>query len=246
MKKMICALAAAGMILGGGSAWADDLHLPDGTVLPLGKDVTVWQGKDSYFAPKVNEWLKDPKFEKAVTEGVMKSGAFTEAERPQADFLAKEIIKYLQASQVYQLRSVSGTTMYTAYVFSVPVSLPLSADELNEWNEVVKTVGDKIKADPQFVEKKLAGHGELSQSVELAKNLAKAVAQDKGVTKSGISYDTAEAFVDPEAQGIVIPLYVYSVGLTKDKSMSVTVVVTDQASGQYFQPYLKKGVEGAK
>lgn len=247
MKRWICGLAAAGLVLAGGmGVSADDLRLPGGAVLPLGKDVTVWQGKDSYLAPKVNGLLKDPKFEEKISEGLIQSGAFTASEKEEADFLAKEIAKYLQNSQVYQLRGVEGTTMYTAYVFSMPITLPLDAEELTQWNRVVKTVGDKVLKDPKALDDQLKAHGELSQSFAAAEKIAGDAKKKNGVSKGGLSYSESELYAEPYVEGIAVPLYVYGLGLTKGNTMTVTVVLSDQASGQYFGRYLKKGAEEAK
>lgn len=247
MKRWICGLAAAGLILAGGmGVSADDLRLPGGSVLPLGKDVTVWQGKDSYLAPKVQDFLKDPQFEQKIAEEIMKVGTFAPSEKREADFLAKEIVKYLQNSQVYQLRGAKGTTMYTAYAFSVPVTLPLRAEELSEWNRVAAAFVAHGAKDPKPMEKELKEHGELGQSVNMVKTVLKAENQKKGVSKGGLSYDMSDVFITPEVQGVAFPLYVYGLGLTKGETMTVTVIFADQPSGQYFQRYLKKGAEEAK
>lgn len=246
MKKLVCALAAAGLILTGGAARADDLHLPSGETLPLGKSVTVWQGSDSYFAPKVAEWLKDPKLTENLAKDFIQFGVYQESEKKEAETFAKGVVDVLQASRVYQLRGVKGTSMYTAYVFSLPMTLPLSSGDLVRWNQWWETHKAKWSDASGKVDSKNEGHGELAASVAEGLKWAKLMESDRGVSKGGVSYDLQKGYITPEYRGYVVPLFVYFIGTTKDGKMGMTFVFSDQASGKYFEPFLTKGVEEAK
>lgn len=246
MKKWVCALACAGMILTGGAAQADDLHLPSGETLPLGKEVTVWQGSDSYFAPKVAELLKNPKLTEGLAKDFIQLGVYKDSEKKEAEIFAKGMVDVLQASRVYQLRGVKGTTMYTACVLSLPMTLPLSAEDLDRWNTWWETYKTKWPENAKKLGDTTPGHGELAASVAEGLKWAKLVEKDKGVSKGGVSYDIQRGYVTPEYKGYVMPLFIYFIGTTKDSHMGMTFVFADQASGKYFEPFLAKGVEEAK
>ncbi len=247
MKKAIFALAAAGLIMAGGaSVSADDLKLPGGTVLPLGKEVTVWQGQDSYLAPKIAEALKDPRIPEDLAKKFVDVGLYQKGEEKEAKELAKATVDLMQASRVYQLRGVHGTTMYTGFVLSLPLTLPVSeADQAR----VLKWIDLYEKKAPEAAKKwdeEQGGHGELAEGFALGRKYAQLMEKQRGVSKGGVSYDISSGYITPKLQGIVVPLFVYCIGTTKDKDMTLTFVFSDQASGQYFEPFLKKGVEGAK
>lgn len=247
MRKTICALAAAGLILAGGaSVSADDLKLPGGAVLPLGKEVTVWQGQDSYLAPKVAEALKDPRIPEELAKKFVEIGLYQKGEEAQAKELAQAVADLLQASRVYQLRGVHGTTMYTGYVLSLPISLPVSEADRERVLKWIELYEKKSPEAAKKIDEMQGAHGEFSESFALGKKYAQILEKQHGVSKGGVSYDISSGYITPEVQGIVVPLFVYCIGTTKDKDLTVTFVFSDQASGQYFEPFLKKGVEGAK
>ena len=128
-------LAAACMASAPAPVSADDLRLPSGEVLPLGDKVTVWRGSDSYFAGKLNGILEGDDFEQSMAQAVIDRGVYKESERAEAEQFAKETAELWRDSRVYQLRSVSGNTMYTAFVISLPLDVTYwqSEAETKRW-----------------------------------------------------------------------------------------------------------------
>ena len=136
-------LAAACMASAPAPVSADDLRLPSGEVLPLGDKVTVWRGSDSYFAGKLNGILEGDDFEQSMAQAVIDRGVYKESERAEAEQFAKETAELWRDSRVYQLRSVSGNTMYTAFVLSLPIDTAYWQAEAEDhrWEEYTEVHG---------------------------------------------------------------------------------------------------------
>ena len=137
-------LAAACMASAPAPVSADDLRLPSGEVLPLGDKVTVWRGSDSYFAGKLNGILEGDDFEQSMAQAVIDRGVYKESERAEAEQFAKETAELWRDSRVYQLRSVSGNTMYTAFVLSLPIDTAYWQAEAEDhrWEEYTESAGE--------------------------------------------------------------------------------------------------------
>ncbi len=244
MKKAITALLLGAACLAGPAAEADDLHLPGGGVLPLGPAVTVWDGSHSYMAGKVEEFLASPEAAEAVTKGLIQSGLYKDKEKKEASLFADSLLKIARASKAYQLRSVHGNTMYTAFVVSVPISLPvdsaLQKEILSRAVLYEKSAGHEKEADM------LAAHGEFSELYQWAEHLAKGGDIARGRSSGGIPYETVRIRTSYEYGNYAVPLYVWSLSQTREGQMVVTILWSDQAGGRYFEPYLKKAAEEAK
>lgn len=244
MKKFLGAAALSAALWLGGTAFAADLTLPGGVVLPFAKDITVHAGSDSYFAKRINDELENPKLSEAIAVDLVKSGLYTEKEKDDAKFVAEGIMKYVRESRVYQLRAEADDVMYTAYAVSVPMSLPMSEEDTARWAAAVQKL--KTLANKETLSEQLRMHGELAESIEAFLAASGLADKKTGVSKGGVAYETADAFTSIEQDGGVVPFYCYYLGTTKDDTLTMTVVFADQISGKYFEPFLKKATEAAK
>lgn len=246
-KKWMGAVLAAAL-LAGGTAGADDLTLPTGEVLPFGSRVAVWQGHDSYFAEKIDAVLvADPALVDAIAKNYIQMGVYGESEKADARRMAEAVADIFRESRTYQLRSTSGNTMYTAYVLSLPMKLPLTETDILRWNEWVKAFGEKNGVSPEAREA-LSRHGELSQSVALAVEMMKNAVRKNGTSAGGDAYQLAYTQMTPAAYDYAVPLWLCVLGTTKKdgNNLTVTVLLADQASGRYFAPLVEKAVEAAR
>lgn len=247
MKKKWMGAVLAAALLAGGTAGADDLTLPTGEVLPFGSRVAVWQGHDSYFADKVDALLADPSLVDAVAKDYVQAGVYGQNETAEARRMAETAVGILRESRAYQLRSTSGNTMYTAYVLSLPMKLPLTETDILRWNEWVKTFGEKNGVSPEAREA-LSRHGELSQSVALAVEMMDNAVRKSGTSAGGDAYQLAYTQMTLAAYDYAVPLWLCVIGTTKKdgNNLTVTVLLADQASGRYFAPLVEKAVEAAR
>ena len=215
MRIFYAALAAA-LILGGGAARADDLTLPTGEVLPLGRQVAVWQGKNSYFADMVEAVLSAPALPAAIAKDLLGKGIYGPGEVTQAADKAAAAAHLLRTSRAYQLRSITADTMYAAYVLSFPsVSLPKGAIPAQALNG----------AEPGLLEGGRAGR-----------------------SRGGVTWWYRWVYIEPVISGYALPLWFCTVETAKGegKESTVTILVTDQASGKHFTPLLEKALEEAR
>ncbi len=214
--KLLHAVLAAALLLGGGAARADDLTLPTGEVLPLGRQVAVWQGKNSYFAGQVEAVLSDPVLPAAIAKDLLDKGVYGPGEVTQAADMAAAAAHLLRTSRAYQLRSITADTMYAAYVLSFPsVSLPKGA--------IPVQVSDDAEQD--FPEGGRAGQ-----------------------SRGGVTWWYRWVYIEPVISGYAMPLWFCTVETAKGegKESTVTILVTDQASGKHFTPLLEKALEEAR
>lgn len=247
MKKRWMGAVLAAALLAGGAAGADDLTLPTGEVLPFGSRVAVWQGRDSYFADKIDAVLADPALVDAIAKDYIQMGVYGESEKADAERMAQAAADILRESRAYQLRSTAGNTMYTAYVLSLPMKLPLTETDLLRWNEWVRAFGEKNGVSPEELEA-LRRHGELSQSAALAVEMMDNAVRKEGTSAGGDAYRLAYTQVTPVLYDYAVPLWLCVLGTTKAGgfNLTVTVLLADQASGRYFAPLVEKAAEAAK
>lgn len=231
-------LAAACMASAPAPVSADDLRLPSGEVLPLGDKVTVWRGSDSYFAGKLNGILEGDDFEQSMAQAVIDRGVYKESERAEAEQFAKETAELWRDSRVYQLRSVSGNTMYTAFVLSLPIDTAYWQAEAEDhrWEEYTESAGMKTP--------------ETAAEIEAVKAIT-AVQQEQtaeGVSKGGLHWRSSSLWLAPEQYGWASPMYLvaFSIEGTDEEHLNITVVYAGQASGKYFEPFLAKALENAE
>ena len=217
---------------------ADDLRLPSGEVLPLGDKVTVWRGSDSYFAGKLNGIFEGDDFEQSMAQAVIDRGVYKESERAEAEQFAKETAELWRDSRVYQLRSVSGNTMYTAFVISLPLDVTYwqSEAETKRWETYAASAGMKTP--------------ETAAEIEAAKAVAavQREAAEEGVSKGGVRWRASSLWLAPEQYGWASPMYLgaFSIEGTDEEHLNITVVYAGQASGKYFAPILEKALENAE
>lgn len=245
-KKWMGAVLAAAL-LAGGTAGADDLTLPTGEVLPFGSRVAVWQGRDSYFADKVDALLADPSLVDAVAKDYVQAGVYGQNETAEARRMAEAAVGILRESRAYQLRSTSGNTMYTAYVLSLPMKLPLTETDILRWNGWVQTLGEANGFSSEQLAA-LSRHGEVVQSAALAVEMMDNAVRKNGTSAGGCAYQLAYTQMTPAAYDYAVPLWLCVLGTTKKEgnNLTVTVLLADQASGRYFTPLVEKAVEAAR
>ena len=244
MKKWIAAAVLAAALGAGGAAYADDLHLPGGGVLPLGPAVTVWDGSHSYLSGKIGELLASPEVTESMAEGFIQQGLYKESEKKEALALAESLMQIARSSRMYQLRSVHGNTMYTAAVLSVPITLPAAGDLQREL--LARAAAYEKKMGHEKEAEALAAHGEFSGLWHWAEGLMKDADTGRGTTPAGIPYEMVRLRTSYEYGNYTVPLYVYSLSQTRAGQMVVTIFWADQASGRYLEPYLKKAAEEAR
>ncbi len=247
MRKWMGAALAAALCLSPAAALADDLTLPSGEVLPLGSEVAVWRGADSYFAEKLDAVLADPALAEAIAQDFIEAGVYGESEKADAERVGQAVADIIRESRMYQLRSVSGNTMYTAYVLSLPLDLPLTEADTARWNRWAREFGEEAGVSGEALAR-LDRHGELSQSVKAGMEAAKLAARSEGTSAGGVSYQLSMTQLTPEAYDYAMPLWLGVLGTTKADggNLTVTVILADQASGRYFAPILAKAAEAAK
>lgn len=221
MKWWQCAALAAAVLIGGGTARADNLILPSGEVLPLGQ-AAVWQGSRSYFADRVGAVLADPTLPEAMAADLLQYGIYGPGEKDEAARTSATILSLLQACRAYQIRSVTSDTMHAAYVLSFPtegIALPGGMTQGAAHREANAPAGAAVP-----------GQGTAS-----------------GRSKRGISYSMAWMRIAPEINGYVVPLWVCTLETAREgQAPTVTLIVTNQASGAHFQPLLVKAAEEAQ
>lgn len=245
MKKFLGAAALTAALWLSGTAFAADLTLPGGVILPFAKDITVHVGSESYFAARVNAELAKPELAGAIAADLIKSGLYTEGEKADAEFVAEGVMKYVRESRVYQLRAEADDVMYTAVAVSVPAALPMSEEDTARWTAAAQKIKEKF-ANKETLTERLRMHGELAESIEAVLTASGLKNKKTGVSKGGVSYETAGAFAVMEKDGMLSPFFCYYLGTTKDDTLTMTVFLADQASGKYFEPFLKKATEAAK
>ena len=245
MKKWMGAVLAAALLAGGLTAQADDLTLPAGEVLPLGSRVAVWRGEDSYFAPKLAELLSDPALVRAVAADYIDMGVYSRDEKAAAERMAETALDIIRQSRAYQLRSVSGNTMYTAYVLALPMELPLSEADQLRWNNWIRAYGEANGVSAEKLDH-FKAHGELSESMKLGLEAAKMTVKKEGTSPGGVTYQLARTQLTPEILGYAAPIWLCALNTQKGDHLTVTVVLADQASGRYFAPILEKAAEAAR
>lgn len=246
-KRWMGAALAAALCLSPAAAQADDLTLPSGEVLPLGSAVAVWRGEDSYFAGKIDAALANPSLGETFAKGWIEDGVYPASEKEAAERMGRAAAELLRESRVYQLRSVSGNTMYTAYVLSLPIDLPLTEEELTRWNGWVKELGTKEGLTEEALAS-LDAHGELAESVRIGMEAARMAVTEEGTSKGGVGYRLSMTQLAPTVWDYAMPMWLGVLGTTKagGGNLTVTVFLADQVSGRYFAPLLKQAAEAAR
>ena len=240
MKKTAAALAVMAALLVGNPSYADDLPLPGGHVLPLGRQVTVKRGEDSYFAKPVARMLSDPEIKKQLGKTFDSMDLFPVEPGKSSEELAEITWKLMQKGRFYQLKTEKADAYHQALVVSVAI-------DREDWVKMNETQAILHKKDP---EKYPAAETEKDFKKAFLNSLAKEAEEKKerkeSVLPNGDSCVMISLYIDSEQEGYRYPFYGFMVGTADDKKAGLTIIFTNQVTGRVMEPVLKKGMEGIR
>lgn len=240
MKKTAAALAVMAALLVGNPSYADDLPLPGGHVLPLGRQVTVKRGEDSYFAKPVARMLSDPEIKKQLGKTFDSMDLFPVEPGKSSEELAEITWKLMQKGRFYQLKTEKADAYHQALVVSVAI-------DREDWVKMNETQAILHKKDP---EKYPAAETEKDFRKAFLNSLAKEAEEKKErkeiVLPNGDSCVMISLYSDREQEGYRYPCYGFIVGIANDKEAGLTIIFTNQVTGRVMEPVLKKGMEGIR
>ncbi len=240
MKKTTAALAIMAALLVGNPSYADDLPLPGGHVLPLGRQVTVKRGEDSYFAKPVARMLSDPEIKKQLGKTFDSMNLFPVEPGKSSEELAEITWKLMQKGRFYQLKTEKADAYHQALVVSVAI-------DREDWVKMNETQAILHKKDP---EKYPPAETEKDFRKAFLNSLAKEAEEKKErkeiVLPNGDSCVMISLYIDSEQEGYRYPFYGFMVGTADDKKAGLTIIFTNQVTGRVMEPVLKKGMEGIR
>lgn len=240
MKKTAAALAVMAALLVGNPSYADDLPLPGGHVLPLGRQVTVKRGEDSYFAKPVARMLSDPEIKKQLGKTFDSMDLFPVEPGKSSEELAEITWKLMQKGRFYQLKTEKADAYHQALVVSVAI-------DREDWVKMNETQAILHKKDP---EKYPPAETEKDFRKAFLNSLAKEDEEKKErkeiVLPNGDSCVMISFYIDSEQEGYRYPFYGFMVGTADDKKAGLTIIFTNQVTGRVMEPVLKKGMEGIR
>lgn len=240
MKKTTAALAVMASLLVGNPSYADDLPLPGGHVLPLGRQVTVKRGEDSYFAKPVARMLSDPEIKKQLGKTFDSMDLFPVEPGKSSEELAEITWKLMQKGRFYQLKTEKADAYHQALVVSVAI-------DREDWVKMNETQAILHKKDPK---KYPPAETEKDFRKAFLNSLAKEAEEKKerkeSVLPNGDSCVMISLYIDSEQEGYRYPFYGFMVGTADDKKAGLTIIFTNQVTGRVMEPVLKKGMEGIR
>lgn len=240
MKKTAAALAVMAALLVGNPSYADDLPLPGGHVLPLGRQVTVKRGEDSYFAKPVARMLSDPEIKKQLGKTFDSMDLFPVEPGKSSEELAEITWKLMRKGRFYQLKTEKADAYHQALVVSVAI-------DREDWVKMNETQAILHKKDP---EKYPPAETEKDFRQAFLNSLAKEAEEKKerkeSVLPNGDSCVMISLYIDSEQEGYRYPFYGFMVGTADDKKAGLTIIFTNQVTGRVMEPVLKKGMEGIR
>ncbi len=231
MKKQIGAWALSLALLTGVSASADDWVLPLGETLPLGKDVTVWNGHDGYLGKVAETFLSDPEFLTGMTKGMKEADFFKDRDMKTAEAVAASATDIMQRSRFYQLRTMKDGVMHMAIALSIPCDVKLSEEqkELLEQNQEA------------FLASGSKENQELLDEFKKWEATIKETATKSG-RSHGISYRRGKIVMTPEFEGLRVPLFLYWMNTESGEKKTISFVFANQTAGEIFEPILNAAV----
>lgn len=246
MKKIITAFCLFVSLLTG-SAFADTLKLPGGEVLDFGDKVDVWTMEESFFNRPGNSLAGKEK-------NIVKSGTDL---IPGSSSLGAVPQNITDKMKIYQLRSYTTEAFHQA----VAVSASLSGTDREvmekllarnyEKQEKMKIPGEeKNEVLRNFLKGKEWVAEEPLQSRLASKGIKIYVTDKKGwkdkISKTGRPYRIGFAKAAIDCNGFVLPVFAGGLIYPGEKETVYTLFISDQPSGAYFAPYIKKAAEGKK
>lgn len=247
MKKIITAFCLF-MSLLTGSAFADTLKLPGGEVLDFGDKVDVWTMEEFYFIRSGNSWNgKEKNIVKSGTDLI--SGSSSPVAAPQ---------NIMDKMKIYQLRSYTPEAFHQAVAVSVSLSRTdrrVVMEKLlarnHQKQEKMKVPGkEKNEVLRNFLKSKEWVAAEPLQSLLVREGIQIYVTGKEGwkdkISKTGRPYRIGFAKAVIDYNGCVLPVFAGGLIYPGEKETVYTLFISDQPSGAYFAPYIKKAAEGKK
>lgn len=246
MKKIITAFCLF-MSLLTGSAFADTLKLPGGEVLDFSDKVDVWTMEESFFSRPGNSLAgKEKNIVKSGTDLIPGSSSLVTVPQNITDKM-----------KVYQLRSYTSEAFHQA----VAVSASLSGTDREVMEkllarnhpkqEKMKIPGEeKNEVLRNFLKSKEWVAAEPLQSRLASKGIKIYITGKEGwkdkISKTGRPYRIGFAKAAIDCNGFVLPVFAGGLIYPGEKETVYTLFISDQPSGAYFAPYIKKAAEGKK
>lgn len=246
MKKIITAFCLFVSLLTG-SAFADTLKLPGGEVLDFGDKVDVWTMEESFFNRPGNSLAGKEK-------NIVKSGTDL---IPGSSSLGAVPQNITDKMKIYQLRSYTPEAFHQA----VAVSASLSGKDRevmekllarnHQKQEKMKIPGkEKNEVLRNFLKSKEWVAAEPLQSRLVSKGIKIYITGKEGwkdkISKTGRPYRIGFAKAAIDYNGCVLPVFAGGLIYPGEKETVYTLFISDQPSGAYFAPYIKKAAEGKK
>lgn len=246
MKKIITAFCLF-MSLLTGSAFADTLKLPGGEVLDFGDKVDVWTMEESFFSRPGNSLDGKEK-------NIVKSGTDL---IPGSSSLGAVPQNITDKMKVYQLRSYTPEAFHQAVAVSVSLSekdretLEKLLARNHQKQEKMKVPGkEKNEVLRNFLKSKEWLAAEPLQSRLASKGIKIYITGKEGwkdkISKTGRPYRIGFAKAAIACNGCVLPVFAGGLIYPGEKETVYTLFISDQPSGAYFAPYIKKAAEGKK
>lgn len=246
MKKIITAFCLF-MSLLTGSAFADTLKLPGGEVLDFGDKVDVWTMEESFFSRPGNSLDgKEKNIVKSGTDLIPGSSSLVAVPQNITDKM-----------KVYQLRSYTPEAFHQAVAVSASLSgkdretLEKLLARNHQKQEKMKIQGEeKNEVLRNFLKGKEWVAAEPLQSRLASKRIKIYITGKEGwkdkISKTGRPYRIGFAKAAIDCNGFVLPVFAGGLIYPGEKETVYMLFISDQPSGAYFAPYIKKAAEGKK
>ena len=257
MKKLLC-IAFASALLSTGYAQAADLPLADGHVLPLPQNISVHQGKDSYFAKDIQKVFASKDLETKMIEATKKNDAFKALSDSDKILLAKEMYRLVQDIQFSQIVSDTGDHVYQAFV----ISCPMTKDSFQNWEKLShyfpqeqKTPLPSSKMTWEAYQALATSHGTREGTIEnsiislsdgLGSVLLHQAQWKESQSKQGIPYLQYAIYSTQQQGDMLQPLYLSVLATPSKDQVGFTLFFTTQTDGAYFDSYIAKALEALK
>ncbi len=249
MKKWIVAsVAAASLMVGGMTSYADTMVLSGGEKLDLGT-VSVYDGERSFFGSQIHDWLMEESTPKTIEKALNEEKVF-----PEGSTYAKEAsemaVDILRRGKVYQVRTVAEGTYYQGMV----ISFSLSDQEVMQmalYGKALDAKADEKKEEAPAAPAEAAKDDELDDLPVISSfvdDIDFKVQSDwkEATSKAGLAYETGSAQITLKRKGLSLPLFLKGIIMREADKTTYTLLAADQASGKYLEPVVDKALAGAK
>jgi len=238
VKKKIVSLTLAALMAAGGSVFAQDLPLPLGHTMSFGPDVTVHQGRTSYFSDQLKKELEKPEVRKNLIAWVDETGLVDPSDTRTRELLADKVLKLVREASVDQIRMHRADANCQACV----ISGTFTEEDRLDWSRVAKAVAQKDGEDNAIA----MVAGEILASTEGIKNAFASLPMKKGTSAKGLAFICDSQYMMPEQAGHSLPFYLFTLVAFDGKDLGFSLFVTDQPSGKIMEADLIKAAEDLK